>query len=219
LGQILLSCKGFFLNTTQYHRNNGDKNAPKPFTGAGVYGESIALLGMGAVARELVGLLQGLDLKILVVDPYLTDQEAAELGVERVTMAEGFARGYVISNHLPNLPELHGVIDEPLLASMRSHATFINTGRGAEVNEAALLNVARHRRDLTFLLDVTAPEPPVPGSPLFQEENIWITSHIAGALNDEVRRMGDFVVTEFEKYARGEPLRFADTLEMLNRLA
>jgi phosphoglycerate dehydrogenase-like enzyme len=218
LAQIILSCKGYFRNT-QMFRNAENPHTGKCFAGPGIYGETIALIGMGAVARELAILLKPFDLNVVVVDPYLNATDARDLGVKLVTMEEAFATAYIVSNHLPNLPNLKGVLNGPLFFSMRPNATFINTGRGAQVNEADLIEMAQKRPDFTALLDVTDPEPPVVGSPLYSLPNIQISSHIAGALNDEVRRQGDFVIEEFERYAAGKPLQFGDTLETLDRLA
>ena len=171
-------------------RDAANMHAFACFTGPGSYREKIALLGMGAVARDLARLLRGFDLDILAVDPYLPAGEASKLGVELVSLERAFAEAYVVSNHLPNLPELSRVLNGKLFHSMRSNATFINTGRGAQVNEADLIEVARQRPDLTFLLDVTAPEPPEVGSPLFELSNIQLSSHIAGSLANEWYRLG-----------------------------
>ena len=219
LGQIILSCKGFFSNTRECREPGRMRSWSCDDGGRGLYGEKIALLGMGAVARELVPLLRQCDLNVLAMDPYLQAEEAARLNVERASMEEAFANAYVVSNHLPNLPELQGVIDRKLLASMRPNATFINTGRGAQVNETDLIEVARERPDLTFLLDVTEPEPPLPGSPLYELPNVQLSAHIAGAMNDEVRRLGDFVIEEFVRYQAGQPLLHAERLELLARQA
>jgi phosphoglycerate dehydrogenase-like enzyme len=217
LGQIILACKGYFRNT-QMCRDAKTMHSWACFTGPGLYGEKIALIGMGAIAREIAVLLKPFDLKVLAVDPYLTPTEAAFLGAQLVTLEEAFATAYIVSNHLPNLPELKGVIDRRLLFSMRQSAVFINTGRGAQVNEADLIEMARQRPDFTALLDVTEPEPPIIGSPLYELPNIQLSSHIAGAKNDEVLRQGDFVISEFERYAEGQPLLYAENLEMQDRL-
>ena len=218
LAQIILGCKGYFRNT-RLCRQPETALSGRSFVGAGLYGEKIALLGMGAVARELVLLLRPFQLQVLAVDPYLTPADAEKLGVKIVTMEEAFAEAYVVSNHLPNLPELKGVLDRPLFASMRRDATFINTGRGAQVNEADLIEIFRSRPDLTALLDVTDPEPPASGSPLYELPNIQLSSHLAGALNDDLRRLGDCVIEDFERYCAGQPLLYAERLETLDRMA
>ena len=115
--------------------------------------------------------------------------------------------------------EIAGLIDGALLGRMREGAVFLNTGRGRTVNEADLMETLRRRPDLTALLDVTHPEPPAADSPLFHLPNVRVTTHIAGSLNDEVHRLADFCLDEFDRYARGEPLRHAVTLEMLTTMA
>ena len=59
----------------------------------------------------------------------------------------------------------------------------------------------------------------LPGSPLYSLPNVQLSSHIAGSLHDEVVRMADYVIAEYERWARGEPLRYAVTLEMLATMA
>ena len=83
------------------------------------------------------------------------------------------------------------MLNAALFRSMRPGATFINTGRGAQVNESDMAAVFGARPDLTALLDVTWPEPPEAGSPLYTLPNVHLSSHIAGSLGNEVVRMAD----------------------------
>ena len=87
---------------------------------------------------------------------------------------------------------------------MKPGAVFINTGRGRQVNEADLISVFEKRPDLTALLDVTFPEPPEAGSKLYSMPNIHLSPHIAGSLKDELYRMSDYMVEEFERFSKGE---------------
>jgi len=88
-------------------------------------------------------------------------------------------------------------------------AAFINTGRGTQVDEAEMIAVLKQCADLMALLDVTDPEPAPPGSELYELPNVQLSSHLAGAHNDEVVRMADFVIDDFGRWTRGEPLRHA----------
>jgi phosphoglycerate dehydrogenase-like enzyme len=218
LAQILLACKGYFRNTRDC-RDPHTRQQQRPFHGPGVYGETVAVIGAGQIGRNLIRLLKPFRLRIAVVDPTLSEPEADALNVTRVSMEDAFARAFVVSNHLPNLPELQRVLDGRLFESMRQDATFINTGRGAQVNEAELVDVLRRRPDLMALLDVTDPEPPPPGSPLYTLPNVQLSSHLAGAHDDEVVRMADTVIEEFARWRNGEPLRHAVSPDMLDRLA
>ncbi|MDF2439152.1 MAG: hypothetical protein JWN98_136 [Abditibacteriota bacterium] len=217
LGQILLANKGYFRNTTQCATPTG--RALTPFSGPGNFGETVAILGAGQIGRKLIELLRPFQLHIIVFDPFLPDELAREMDVEKVSLAEAFARSNVVSNHIANVPATRGLLNKPLFASMRPSATFINTGRGATVREEELIEVFQARPDLTALLDVTHPEPPRADSPFYRLPNVHLTSHIAGSVGDEVVRMADYVIEEFDRFARHEPLRYAVTEAMLETMA
>ncbi|HIM55731.1 MAG TPA: hydroxyacid dehydrogenase [Candidatus Latescibacteria bacterium] len=218
LAQILLSCKGYFRNTREFG-SPAARIESRPFRGRGVFGETVGIIGVGMVGRALCQLLRPFELEVIVCDPYLEKKEAAALGVESVSMEDVFQRSYVIDNHLPNLPSLRGVLNAALFSRMRENATFINTGRGAQVVEADLIETLRERPDLTALLDVTFPEPPAADSELYRLPNVQLSSHIAGSMNDEVVRMADFMIEEFIAWEAGKPLRYQVTRELLERMA
>ncbi len=182
-------------------------------------GEKVAIIGAGQIGRKLIELLRPFRLEILVVDPFLSEAEADKLNVRKVSLEEAFAEAYVVSNHLPNLPDLQKVLNGQLFASMRPDATFINTGRGAQVDEPALIEVLRQRPDLMALLDVTDPEPAPAGSELYELPNVQLSSHLAGAHNDEVVRMADTMIEEFQRWENGDPLSYSVNLDMLERMA
>ncbi|MHB1318560.1 MAG: hydroxyacid dehydrogenase, partial [Anaerolineae bacterium] len=196
LAQILLACKGYFRNVRDYRPETG-LSAHDCFRGPGIYDVPVALIGAGQVASALIERLRPFHLEVLVVDPFLSDGAAEELGVRLVSMGRAFSEAYVVSNHLPNLPDLVGALNGALFASMRPGAVFINTGRGAQVVEAEFAAVFRERTDLTALLDVTWPEPPETESPLWRLPNVHISSHIAGSLNNEVGRLADYAIESF----------------------
>ena len=196
LAQIILSMKNYFSN-----------NWNNKFAGPGCYGETVALIGAGAISSKLQEMLKVLNLNVLVI-PSRSERRT-------VSLEEAFRTAYVVSNHLPNREDNQKVLTKELFASMRQGATFINTGRGAQVDEAGLIEVLKARPDLTALLDVTFPEPPEAGSELYTLPNVRLTSHIAGSLNDEVHRMADYVIGDYLHFAAGEPLEHEVTEEML----
>lgn len=218
LAQILLSCKRYFTNT----RMNSEGGWHHSEAGKGVYGETIALIGVGEISRKLLELLKPFQLRVIAVSNYLSQApaEAKELGIDSlVTIEEAFEQAYVVSNHLPNLETNKKIITEKHFASMRENATFINTGRGAQIDEEALAKVFKTRPDLTALLDVTFPEPPLEDSPLRALGNIQLSSHIAGSLNDEVMRMADYMIEEFLRFEKGENLEYSIDLDILDKMA
>ncbi len=212
--QILLTCRGYFRGARQYATTK-DLALAKSFARVGVAGETIGLIGMGWIARHLTEHLHGVGLRVIASDPYLSDARARALGVEKVALEDLFARAYVVSNHVPDLPTTKRLLGGALFARMRDGATFLNSGRGAQVIEDELVEVMRARPDLTALLDVTDPEPPAADSPLWTLPNVVMSPHLGGTIGDEVGRLADCVIAEFEAWQAGQPLRYQVTAEIL----
>ncbi|MBT4126330.1 MAG: hydroxyacid dehydrogenase [Chloroflexi bacterium] len=213
LSQVLLSLRGYFRATRNYAeiKTHEAKNFPR----SGVFGETVGLIGLGKIGTRLRNLLEAFPVKVIAHDPFLTDQRAAELNVERVSLDEIFERSLVVSNHIPDLESTVGVLNRSHFDKMREGATFINSGRGAQVVESDLISVLEARSDLTALLDVTLPEPPSSDSPLWSLLNVVISPHIGGTVGDEVVRMADCMIEEFELWRSGKPLNYEITAEVL----
>ncbi len=216
LSQILLSLRGYFRAERQYREMKTLE--AKMFRRSGVYGETVAMLGMGKIGTRLTELLRDYPLDVIAYDPFLTEERAAELGVERVTLDAAFARASVVCNHIPDLPSTRGVLNRNHFLKLRDGATFINTGRGAQVVEDDLISVLSERPDLTALVDVTWPEPPPADSKMWTLPNLVLTPHIGGTIGDEVSRLADCAIEEFEAWAAGRPLRHEVTAQILETM-
>jgi phosphoglycerate dehydrogenase-like enzyme len=214
--QIILALKGFFRNRREF---TGPDQHAKAWRGPGTLHSTVAILGTGQVGRLVLEQLRPLDLQVLVVSPHTDAATIRSLGGEKVELAEAFARSSVVSNHIADLPETVGLLNRNLFASMPPGATFINTGRGRTVCEKGLMDVFSKRQDLTALLDVTHPEPPAAGSPLYSLPNVEMSTHIAGSTGQEVIRMADCVISEFESWLAGKPLRYSVSRSMLATMA
>ena len=210
---ILLSNKRFWTFMRQ-----PSAGAEPPHGVPGNYRRAVGIIGASMVGREVLRLLRQTDLAILLSDPFVSASEAESLGASKVELPELMASSDVVSLHAPSLPELRGMINKDLLALMRDGATFINTARGALVDETALLAELESGR-LYAVLDVTDPEPPAAGSPFYTLPNAIYTPHIAGSMREECRRMADFALDELERFLAGKPLRNAIQPEVLARLA
>ena len=205
LATILLSLKQawYCLMRTQL-----DGKFPAPRRCAGAFGSKVGLISLGMIGRLVRERLRTFDVEVLAFDPFVTPDQAMAIGVEMVSLEEIFRQCDVVSLHTPWLKETEGMITAELLGQLKSGATFINTARGAVVNETGLIEVMTRRPDLTAVLDVTYPEPPVAGSPLYALPNVMLTPHIAGSKDRECRRMGSLMVEEFDRWSRGEGLKW-----------
>lgn len=212
LAQILLSCKAAYRNSAQCRQGPWiEKEMP---AGPGVYGVTVALIAIGAVTRHLLKLLKPFNLRVIAVSDYLTESQANAMGIAKLVDIEtAFREGFVVSNHLPDILGLYKILNKGHFASMQPGATFLNTGRGKQVDEPGLIEVLQARPDLTALLDVQDPEPPVQGSPLYTLPNVTLTSHIAGSKNNEVRRMADMMIDDYLAWRDGHPLQNQVRLE------
>jgi phosphoglycerate dehydrogenase-like enzyme len=206
VAQILLSLKGYFRGLNEFTRPEG-RAAARKCIGHGAYGETVALIGAGAISTKVQELLKNFDVNVIVI-PSRAERRT-------ISLEEAFSKAYVISNHLPNRSDNIGVLDGKLFASMREGATFINTGRGAQVNEPEMIEVLKKRPDLTALLDVTFPEPPVEGSELYTLPNVKLSGHIAGSEQDEWHRMATYMIEEFERHLAGQTYRYQVSESML----
>ena len=204
VAQIYLCLKQVWAMATRIKRT-GHYARIEPV--AGSYGSTVGLVSLGAIGRMVAQRLKASDIRLIAYDPNLSAEAAQELNVELVTLEELFQRSDVISCHTPWLPETEGMLNGRLFRMMKQGANFINTARGAVINEPELIEVLSEREDLFAVLDVTWPEPPVAGSPLYTLPTVIITPHVAGTMNDECRRMGRMMVDELVRWQQGEPLQ------------
>ncbi|POH75415.1 hydroxyacid dehydrogenase [Arthrobacter glacialis] len=203
LAQILLSLKRAPVLARETARAGALAQRP-PL--AGTYGSRVGLLSLGEIGLQVARFLQAFSVDVVAHDPYASTEQATAAGVELVTLQELFASSQVVSIHCPLLPATRGMVNRDLLESMQPDATLINTARGALINESDLIDVLAVRPDLTAMLDVTWPEPPAPGSPLYTLPNVFLTPHIAGSLGSECGRLGALVADECERFVKNENL-------------
>lgn len=216
VAQIVLANKGFFRTMRYMDKPTARKEHDK-FPGN--YDVRIGIIGAGMIGKLVIGKLKGYDLQVLVFDPFLPDETAAALGVQKTDLMTLFSQCQVVSNHLANNAQTKGMLKREHFRVMLPNATFLNTGRGAQVVEQDLIDVLTERTDLTAILDVTYPEPPAADSPLYTLPNCILTPHIAGSSGNEVRRMGEYMKSEYESFVSGKPCKYEVTPKMLETMA
>lgn len=172
----------------------------------GNFKSTVGIISLGMVGRRVCQLLQNFDLRVIAYDPFVSQADAAKLQVELHSLEDVFRQSNVVSLHAPWLKETENLITGTHFAQMKADATFINTSRGAIVNEPEMIQTLSERPDIFAILDVTYPEPPSAESSLYSLPNVILTPHIAGSLGNERARMGEYMLQEFKRYISGEPL-------------
>lgn len=218
--EIILANKGYYQT---FHRASDEgkwenKTFGGPYTGN--YETKVGIIGAGMIGKLVIGRLKTLDnIEVLVFDPFLPDEKAAELGVKKVDLKTLFSECTVISNHLASNAETIGMLNKSCFDLMKPNATFINTGRGAQVIEDDLIAALKAEPARVALLDVTYPEPPKETSELLGLPNVFLTPHIAGSMNNEFHRMAEFMYEEYRLFDEGKPTRYSVSEKMLATMA
>jgi phosphoglycerate dehydrogenase-like enzyme len=203
----------------QHVRDGGWRDAPAwdKYFSRELYRKEVGIVGASNVGRHVIKLLEPFGPKILLYDPFVSAEEAAELGVEKVDLHDLLRRADVVSLHAPSNKHTYQMLNAAGLALMKDDALLINTGRGTLIEEEALVRELSNGRFFAFL-DVTDPEPPTADSPLRSLPNVVVTPHIAGCI-ENCNRMGELAVEELRRFFAGETAVYQITPELFARIA
>ncbi|HND60166.1 MAG TPA: hydroxyacid dehydrogenase [Opitutaceae bacterium] len=182
-----------------------------------LYERRVGIHGFGPVARALVELLRPFHCQVSAFAPDVTDAVAAQHGIRRATSLDDlFGNNDVIIELAPLIPATIGTVTERHLRLIRPGGVFVNVGRAAIVDEAALLRVAREGK-IAVGLDVFVEEPLPPDSGFRGLPNVSLSPHIAGPTLDRYCDATAFALRNLRAYAAGQPLEAVITPEIYDR--
>jgi len=208
IGLLLMTCRHWVHINNHYHET-GEWHPPDvPRNVQGLLGSTIGVVGASAVGQEVIRLLQPWDLNIICYDPYVSAEQMAALGAEKVELNELFERSDHVTIHAPTTPETEKMIGAEQLACLRDGATLVNTSRGWVIDHDALLKECQAGR-LFVCLDVTTPEPLPPDSPFRGLKSVYITSHASGAGYYGYFRIGEQTLQALRDCRDGKPVQYA----------
>lgn len=216
--QIILATKGYF-NAARTARFLFYPAAQYSNACGGNYAAKIGIIGVGGIGSMVAKKLKANEVEVLYYDPYLPKERAEALDIKEATLEHIFSECDVITNHLANKEELTGVLNWELFNKMKPYATFINTGRGRQVDEKGLVKAMKKVKTRTALLDVTTHEPLNPFGRIARCKNIIVTPHIAGSNGREVVRMAEYMLDEAKRVDEGEETLHEVSLQMLQTMA
>ena len=177
----------------------------------------VGLHGFGPVAREFVALLRAWSCPITAIAPDLTAELAHAYGIERAASLEAlFSQNEIVVELAPLIPATTGIVTEALLRLIRPGGVFVNVGRGAVVDEAALLRVAREGR-IGIGLDVYTVEPLPADSGFRALPNVSLTPHTAGPTIDRYPDAGAFALKNLRAFVEDRPLEAVVTPEIYDQ--
>lgn len=174
-----------------------------------LYGLTLGLVGCGQIGSRVARVGRSLDMHVIVFDPYLTEDRAREIGVERIpTLEHLLGQADVVSLHAPLTPETRNLMNAERFAQMKPGAILINTARGPLIDEAALVDALDSGRLRGAGLDVFVVEPPSPDHPLLNRDNVVATPHIASATHAGRDRLWRTAIIQALQALRGERPEF-----------
>jgi phosphoglycerate dehydrogenase-like enzyme len=201
----------------QMHHENGWKERTAMLTGS-LFERKVGLHGFGAISQELTRLLQPFDVEITTYSPSVPDNLLEEFGVRRAdSLEELFSKNDVIIELAALTPKNTGIVTEALLRSIPAGGAFVNVGRGAVVDEAALVRVARDGH-IQVALDVYTQEPLPEESPLRGMTNVLLLPHLGGPTTDRRRDATSLGIANIRRYLKGEDLESRISLSVYKRI-
>lgn len=144
-------------------------------------GSILGFIAFGHVARAVAMRAKPFGFRMMAYDPFVEELVMSPYGVEPVTLEEVLRNSDFVSMHAPDTASARKMLTEKQFRLMKRGATFINTGRGPTVDEAALIKALKEGWIAGAGLDVLEVEPPAPDNPLLKMDNVILTAHVASA--------------------------------------
>jgi D-3-phosphoglycerate dehydrogenase len=182
-------------------------------------GKTLGIIGVGNIGRITARLAAAFGMRVLGYDPGVPDDELRRRGAEPVASLEALLpRVDVLSVHAPLTPETRGLINARTIALMKKGAVFVNTSRGPVQDERALFEALARGHLGAAGLDVFEEEPSSADNPLFNLDNVVVSSHVAGVTAEADRAMALQVAGEMLRVLRGEMPHALANRDVLPRL-
>jgi D-3-phosphoglycerate dehydrogenase len=153
----------------------------KKFQGTELYNRTLGVIGAGNIGRIVVARAKGLGMKVIVADPYLSHERAAQMEVEKVEIDQLLSRADIVTVHVPKTKDTTGLLDKAAFAKCKPGVLVINAARGGIVDEAALYEALDSGQVGGAALDVFVEEPPPDDHPLVQHPRVICTPHLGAS--------------------------------------
>ncbi len=175
-----------------------------------IAGATLGLIGLGSIGSRVARMASALGMRVIAVREHV--EKGSPEGVEAVfapsALDEVLQQSDFVVLAAPLIDATKGLINAGRLAVMKPEACLINVGRGAQVDEAALVDALRAERIAGAALDVFEREPLPSDSPLWDAKNLLITPHTAGLTEKLWHRHYDLFSDNLRRYLARQPLRF-----------
>lgn len=169
------------------------------FMGVEVTNKTLGLIGAGNIGSIVADRAQGLKMKVVAYDPFLTPERALDIGVEKVELDELLGRADFITLHTPLIDATRNILDAAALAKTKKGVRIINCARGGLIDEAALKDALESGQVAGAALDVFEVEP-AKDNPLFDVPNVICTPHLGASTSEAQENVALQVAEQISAY-------------------
>lgn len=160
------------------------------FMGIELGGKTLGVIGTGNIGAIVCERARGLGMHVMAFDPALTEERAAQMQVEKVSLDDLLSRADAVTLHVPLIPATRGLLNQETFAKLKPGALLVNASRGGVVDESAVIPAldAGHLRGAAF--DVFENEPVSADHPFLSRDDIIVTPHLGASTSDAQVRVG-----------------------------
>lgn len=207
---LMLAASRNLIAADRGQRIEKNYNARNMVMGHDLERRTVGIIGMGRIGQYVAKMcVHGFDMKVIGFDPYVSKEDLAKLGVEKVAdVLDIFRKSDFVSLNCPLTDEVRGLVNKNTLQMMKPTAYLINCARGPIVDEAALCEALKAGIIKGAAVDVYGTEPPAENNPLFDAPNLIATPHMATMTHESMDLMSTTCAEGVLSVLRGEKPQF-----------
>lgn len=180
----------------------------KKFMGVELYNKTLGIIGLGSIGSQVARRALALDMHVIGYDPFLSDEKATDLGIEKADLTELYSRADFITIHSPKTPETENMINSETISLMKDGVRIINCARGGIVKEADIYDAISSGKVGGAALDVFESEPPEDLS-LIKSEKVICTPHLGASTGEAQENVAVAVAEQIVDYLMQGTIRNA----------
>ncbi len=202
-------------NIPQAHLSLKEKRwERKRFMGTEVYGKILGVVGLGRIGSEVAKRAQGLQMRVIAYDPFVSSEKAEEMGITLFELEELLPQVDYLTVHTPLTSDTKGMIGEREIGLMKKGAGIINCARGGIIEENALYKALKEGKIAGAALDVFEKGKPF-DSPLLELDSIVLTPHLGACTKEAQKRVATVIASQVVDALKGGEVRNAVNLSTL----
>ena len=180
----------------------------KKFMGVELFNKTLGIVGIGNIGSQVARRMQAFSMNVIAFDPFLSEEKAKDMGVEKVSLKELFKRADFITIHTPLTPETKNLINKEVIKTMKPGVRIINCARGGIINEKDLYDALVEGKVAGAALDVLEKEPPE-NNPLLTLDSVVTTPHLGASTREAQENVAVAVAEQIVDYLVHNTIRNA----------